>query len=238
MPLSKSSLPREPLSGCPYTAELAAARETLSAAVSQALSSSSTLARRRGPGVVLRTRLIVCAVLAVPVIAMAMIPALQFDGWQWVSLALATPVVGWGAWPIHRAAWKYAYQSMNSWSAIGSSFDLASGLPPMESWKRERRPLMLRFSPASRCPSTLRLATLWPGRRSMPEAVKLCGPRGSVPTRRWPVLVASLKDAQSGKAQVQRLADRVAAVFVPMVIALKCVRRVQRFASPPFSVRE
>lgn len=53
----------------------------------------------------LRTRLIVSAVLAVPVIAMAMIPALQFTNWQWLSLTLAAPVVVWGALPFHRAAW-------------------------------------------------------------------------------------------------------------------------------------
>ena len=53
----------------------------------------------------LRTRLLVSTVLAVPVIAMAMIPALQFTNWQWASLALAAPVIVWGAWPFHRAAW-------------------------------------------------------------------------------------------------------------------------------------
>ncbi|WP_460533507.1 heavy metal translocating P-type ATPase [Humibacter ginsengiterrae] len=53
----------------------------------------------------LRNRLIASAVLSVPVIAMAMIPALQFTYWQWASLALAAPVVVWGAWPFHRAAW-------------------------------------------------------------------------------------------------------------------------------------
>lgn len=52
----------------------------------------------------LRLRLLISAVLAVPVIAMAMIPALQFPYWQWVSLVLATPVVWWGGWPFHRAA--------------------------------------------------------------------------------------------------------------------------------------
>ena len=52
----------------------------------------------------LRRRLLVVSVLAVPVVAMAMVPALQFDGWQWVSLALATPIVTWGAWPFHRMA--------------------------------------------------------------------------------------------------------------------------------------
>ena len=49
-------------------------------------------------------RLVVSAVLTVPVLAMSMIPALQFDNWQWISLTLASPVVVWGAWPFHRAA--------------------------------------------------------------------------------------------------------------------------------------
>lgn len=53
------------------------------------------------PGV--KNRLIVSLILAIPVAAMAMIPALQFDYWQWVSLVLATPIVTWGAWPFHRA---------------------------------------------------------------------------------------------------------------------------------------
>ncbi|WP_454163773.1 heavy metal translocating P-type ATPase [Gordonia iterans] len=53
----------------------------------------------------LRQRLIGAVVLTVPVIAMAMIPALQFEYWQWLSLALASPVILWGAWPFHRAAW-------------------------------------------------------------------------------------------------------------------------------------
>lgn len=52
---------------------------------------------------VLRWRLIVAAILAIPVIALSMVTLLQFPGWQWVSLALATPVVTWAAWPFHRA---------------------------------------------------------------------------------------------------------------------------------------
>ncbi|MFS0884470.1 heavy metal translocating P-type ATPase [Aeromicrobium sp. 179-A 4D2 NHS] len=51
-----------------------------------------------------RQRLIVSTVLSVPVLAMSMIPALQFDNWQWISLTLASPVVVWGAAPFHRAA--------------------------------------------------------------------------------------------------------------------------------------
>ncbi len=53
----------------------------------------------------LRQRLIGSTVLSVPVVAMAMVPALQFTYWQWLSLTLASPVVTWGAWPFHRAAW-------------------------------------------------------------------------------------------------------------------------------------
>ncbi len=57
------------------------------------------------PELALRRRLLVSAALSLPVLVLAMAPPLQFDGWQWVSLALATPVVAWGAWPFHAAAW-------------------------------------------------------------------------------------------------------------------------------------
>ena len=53
----------------------------------------------------LRTRLLVSVALSVPVIAMAMVPPLQFTHWQWLSLVLAAPVVVWGALPFHRATW-------------------------------------------------------------------------------------------------------------------------------------
>ncbi len=51
----------------------------------------------------LRTRLIVSAALAIPVVALGMVPAWQFPGWQWLSLVLTAPVVLWGGWPFHRA---------------------------------------------------------------------------------------------------------------------------------------
>ncbi|WP_327094610.1 heavy metal translocating P-type ATPase [Nocardia vinacea] len=57
------------------------------------------------PTAALLTRLLVSLMLTVPVIALAMVPALQFDNWQWLSLTLAAPVVVWGALPFHRAAW-------------------------------------------------------------------------------------------------------------------------------------
>jgi Cu+-exporting ATPase len=58
--------------------------------------------------VALRQRLAISIVLTVPVLLMAMIPALQFTNWQWLSLTLAAPVATWGAWPFHRAAWANA----------------------------------------------------------------------------------------------------------------------------------
>jgi Cu+-exporting ATPase len=54
----------------------------------------------------LRRRLVLSAVLSLPVLLMGMIPALQFTNWQWLALQLATPVVLWAAWPFHLAAWK------------------------------------------------------------------------------------------------------------------------------------
>lgn len=54
----------------------------------------------------LRQRLLISAALSIPVILVAMIPALQFDHWGFASLVLAAPVVVWGGWPFHRATWK------------------------------------------------------------------------------------------------------------------------------------
>ena len=51
-----------------------------------------------------RRRLSISAALSVPVVLLSMVPALQFDSWQWLALALASPVAVWGAWPFHRAA--------------------------------------------------------------------------------------------------------------------------------------
>src|SRR3954468_6332613 len=50
-----------------------------------------------------RPRLIVAAVLSVPVVLVSMVPALMIDGWQWIALVLATPVIFWAGWPFHRA---------------------------------------------------------------------------------------------------------------------------------------
>lgn len=72
----------------------------------------------------LRRRLTTAVVLAVPVIAMAMVPALQFTYWQWLSLTLAAPVVTYAAWPFHRAAWtnaRHGAATMDTLISVGVS---------------------------------------------------------------------------------------------------------------------
>ncbi|WP_338895527.1 heavy metal translocating P-type ATPase [Streptomyces sp. TG1A-60] len=71
----------------------------------------------------LRQRLYISLVLTVPVVLMAMVPALQFDNWQWLSLTLAAPVVVWGAFPFHRAAWtnaRHGAATMDTLVSIGT----------------------------------------------------------------------------------------------------------------------
>jgi Cu+-exporting ATPase len=71
----------------------------------------------------LRRRLLLATVLSVPVLLMSMIPALQFDNFQWLSLNLVTPVVLWAAWPFHKAAWanlKHGAATMDTLISIGT----------------------------------------------------------------------------------------------------------------------
>ncbi|MDG4858473.1 heavy metal translocating P-type ATPase [Streptomyces sp. T-3] len=72
----------------------------------------------------LRQRLTAAVALSIPVIAMAMIPALQFEYWQWLSLTLAAPVVTYAAWPFHRAAWtnaRHGAATMDTLISVGTS---------------------------------------------------------------------------------------------------------------------
>ncbi|MYQ78416.1 MULTISPECIES: heavy metal translocating P-type ATPase [unclassified Streptomyces] len=72
----------------------------------------------------LRQRLITAVLLAVPVVAMSMIPALQFDNWQWLALTLTAPVVTYAGWPFHRAAWtnaRHGAATMDTLISLGTS---------------------------------------------------------------------------------------------------------------------
>ncbi|ASR34997.1 copper-translocating P-type ATPase [Prauserella marina] len=79
----------------------------------------------------LRQRLLTSLVLSVPVVAMAMIPALQFTYWQWISLVLAAPVVVWAALPFHKAAWvnlRHGAATMDTLISMGTIAALAWSL--------------------------------------------------------------------------------------------------------------
>ncbi len=96
----------------------------------------------RRPGTRLRVRLIFSAAASIPLLLLGMIPALQFDNWQWLSMQLATPVLMWAGWPFHRAAWtnlRHGTATMDtlisigtisawSWSVV-SLFFLGAGAP-------------------------------------------------------------------------------------------------------------
>ena len=75
----------------------------------------------------LARRLTLCIPLAVAVIVLSMVPAAQFQGWQWVSLLLAGPVATWGAWPLYRAAWYglgYGAATMDTLVSVGVAASL------------------------------------------------------------------------------------------------------------------
>jgi Cu+-exporting ATPase len=77
---------------------------TAATAGTSGTSGTSATAPATAPHTAPRLRLVVSVALAAVVTVLAMVPAVRFPGWQWVSLALATPVATWGAWPFHRAA--------------------------------------------------------------------------------------------------------------------------------------
>ncbi|MFB9691224.1 heavy metal translocating P-type ATPase [Amycolatopsis plumensis] len=269
-----------------------------------------------------RRRLQLSVLLGTPVILLAMVPVLQFPAWQWVSLALATPVVVWGSWPLHRAAWtnlRHATATMDTlvsmgvtaaylWSLYalflggagvigmrheftlfaghdvdGIYFEVATGVTLFilagrffEARSRRRagaalRALLdlgaksvavLRDGREERVPiDRLRVGDLFvvrPGEKIATDGVVVDGASAvdltlvtgeAVPVEvaagaevvgatvsmsgrlvvratrvgaetRLARIAAMVERAQSGKADVQRLADRVSAVFVPIVIAL------------------
>ena len=254
----------------------------------------------------LRTRLVWSTVLAMPVVLLATIPALQFAGWRWLSLALATPVVGWGGASIHRAAWlnlRHRAATMDTlisvgtlaaygWSAVAvlfggtdselylevaaavTVFILAGRYAEARAKRRSGAALRALLELGAKDVGVLRdgrevrlpveqLAVgdefvVRPGEKVATDGVVVEGTSAidaslltgeSVPVEVGPgdtvagatvnaggrLLVRAtrvgrdtalaqiarlVQDAQAGKAPVQRLADRVSAVFVPIVIAL------------------
>ncbi len=86
-------------------------------------SDEAATAEPEDPAAALRRRLLVSGALTLPVLLLAMVPPLQFDGWQWLSLQLATPVVFWGGWLFHRAAYvnaRHGAATMDTLISVGT----------------------------------------------------------------------------------------------------------------------
>ncbi len=115
----------------------------------------------RGPDLLRRLR--VAAVLSVPVVALSMVPALQFPGWQWVVAVLALPVATWAAWPFHRAAWRAARHGSSTMDTL-----VSLGIVAATGWSL----WALLFGGAGETGMTMRPA-LWPaasdGGMAVPE---------------------------------------------------------------------
>ncbi|CAM3967047.1 heavy metal translocating P-type ATPase [Smaragdicoccus niigatensis] len=255
----------------------------------------------------LRLRLIVATVLAIPVIAVSMIMALQFPGWEWVAFALATPVVWWSGWPFHHAAWtnlRHGTSTMDTLISVGTGaswlwslyaltisnghiyLEVAAGVTMFVLGgryfeKRSKRQAgaalrallqlgakdvaVLRDGIEERIPTDrLRVGdefVVRPGEKIATDGIVLSGSSAvdlsmltgeSVPvdvtvgdsvtgatinaggrlvvraTRvgsdtQLAQIAKLVEDAQSGKAEVQRLADRISGVFVPVVIGIALV---------------
>lgn len=249
-------------------------------------------------------RLLVSLALTIPVIALSMIPALQFPHWPLWALALATPVVFWGAWPLHHAAWtnlRHGAATMDTLVSLGvltsylwSAWMLSTGSEHLylevaatvttlilagkffETRAKRQSGAALRalLDLGAKDVAVLRdgreirvpieeLAVgdtfvVRPGEKIATDGVVMTGTSAvdasmltgeSVPVEVGPgdqlagatvnaggrlevkatrvgadtqlaQMARLVADAQSGKADVQRLADRVSAVFVPVVIGL------------------
>ncbi|MCW2794341.1 MAG: copA, partial [Nocardioides sp.] len=251
-------------------------------------------------------RLVVAAVLSLPVLVLGMVPALHFDGWGWLSLALATPVVLWSGWPFHRAAAvnaRHGATTMDTlvslgvgaayaWSvvalvvgghlyleaaAVVTTFLLAGRWLENRSKRRAGAALRALLSLGAKQVALLTdgveelvpaervavgdLFVVRPGEKVATDGVVERGTSAvdasmltgePVPVEVGPgdpvsgatvnaggrlVVRATrvgadtqlarmarlVEDAQNGKAEVQRLADRVSAVFVPVVIGIALV---------------
>jgi Cu+-exporting ATPase len=254
-----------------------------------------------------RRRLLVSAALSVPVVLLSMVPVLQFDYWQWVAFVLASPVVTWGAWPFHRAAWtnlRHRAVTMDTLISVGVSaaylwsvwsllithaelyFEVAAAVTTfilagrfLEARAKRRSGAALRAlldmgakdvavrrnGVEQRIPVDRLLVgdefVVRPGEKIATDGVVVEGSSAvdasmltgeSVPVDVGPgdqVVGATVnvdgrlvvraerigsdtqlahmarlvEDAQNGKAQVQRLADKISGVFVPIVIVLSLV---------------
>ena len=247
--------------------------------------------REDEPRETIRTRLTIAAALTVPLALVAMVPPLQFDGWEWLAFALATPVVFVTGWPFHRAAvrnlrhravtmdtlvslgtlsaWTWSTAALLFVQGADTYFEVAGAITTLillgrflEARARRRAGEAIRaladLSVPDRGIQVGDEFVVRPGERIATDGIVIEGESAvdrslltgePIPEDTAPgdeVIGATINvsgrlvvratrvgadttlaqiarlvaQAQTGKAPVQRLADRVSAVFVPVVIAI------------------
>jgi cation transport ATPase len=178
--------------------------------------------------------LAVCALLAAATAVLAIGPGTAFPGWQWVCLVLAVPVVSWGAWPIHRAAWlglgrrPATLDSLVSASVSASFAWSVYALLAGGAGAAGPRPFAPTFGPASGQVGYLAVAA---GMTAIALAARYMQARSQAWSAGPPAVTDRLAAGSAGNARhdsgltvpAGTLAGRAAAVFVPCVLALAVV---------------
>ena len=242
----------------------------------------------------LRARLLAAIALTVPLAAIAMLPPLQFDGWEWLAFALATPIVFWAGWPFHRAtlrnirhgavtmdtlislgtlaAWTWSVAALLAVEDADTYFEVAGVITTLillgrffEARARRRSGQALRaladLSVPDRGIEVGDVFVVRPGDKIATDGIVVEGASavdrsmltgepvpedvgpgdevtgattnisGRLVVRATRVgsettlsrIATLVEQAQTGKAPVQRLVDRVSAVFVPVVLGISLV---------------
>jgi Cu+-exporting ATPase len=164
-------------------------------------------------------RVIACAPPALVVIVVAMAPSLQFDGWQWVSLALALPVALWGGWPLHQAALRglrHGTATMDTLVSLGITASLVWSVQAMlfggAGMTGMKMPFAVTFGPVS--PGTLYLdvaagvtVAVLAGRYLESRAKRQAGSAVTALARLGAGTVAVLRDGTEQRTDITELAS-------------------------------
>src|SRR2546422_8870150 len=150
----------------------------------------------------LRVRLLVSLTLTFPLLLLAMVPPLQFRGWEWIAFALATPVVLWAGLAFHRAAVLNARH-------LTATMDTLVSLGTLAAWSWSVVVLVAGLN-----------ADVYFEVAGVITTLILLGSTKVGAETALAQIASLVAEAQTGKAPIQRLVDRISAVFVPVVLVV------------------